>query len=170
MNKHFSMLARYNGWANSRLYAHAHTVSDEAYRRDVGVYFKSLHATLNHILVADRIWMRRLTGTGEQPKALNAVLFDDLASLSRARVVEDQRIDDFVAGLKADDIEREVDFKSMKGIEQRQPVREILAHVFNHQAHHRGQAHAILTRLGIAEPDSLDLFMMLQLEKNAAKS
>ena len=170
MKSHFSMLARYNAWANARLYAHASSLSDEAYRRDVGAYFKSLHATLTHILVADRIWLHRLTGTGERPKALNAILFEDLASLRAARVAEDRRIADFVDGLAPDDIQRELTFQSLKGAPHSQPIGEILAHVFNHQTHHRGQAHAILTQVGVAEPDSLDLFMMLQLEKRSAKS
>lgn len=169
MKSHFSMLARYNTWANSRLYAHASSLPDEAYRRDVGVYFKSLHATLNHVLVADRIWMHRLTGAGERPNALNAILFEDLASLRAARVAEDQRLADFVARLAPSDLDRVLAFQNLKGTPQRQAIGEILAHVFNHQTHHRGQAHAILTLVGLAEPDSLDLFMMLQLEKKAAK-
>lgn len=169
MKSHFVTLARYNGWANSRLYAHASTLPDEAYRRDVGAYFKSLHATLNHLLVADRIWMRRLSGTGDHPSTLSAILFEDFASLRAARVVEDQRIVDFVAKLEPAAIERELAFESLKGLALRQPVSEILAHLFNHQTHHRGQAHAILTQLGVSEPDSLDLFMMLQLEKGAPR-
>jgi uncharacterized damage-inducible protein DinB len=169
MKSHFTTLARYNAWANSRLYAHASTLPDEAYRRDVGAYFKSLHATLNHVLVADRIWMRRLSATGDHPTALDAILFDDFASLRAARVVEDQRIADFVTELEPVAFERELAFESLKGVPLRQPVSEILAHLFNHQTHHRGQAHAILTQLGISEPDSLDLFMMLQLEKSAPR-
>jgi uncharacterized damage-inducible protein DinB len=168
MKSHFSMLARYNFWANSRLYAHASTLPDEAYRRDVGVYFRSLHATLNHLLVSDRIWMRRLSGTGDHPNTLDAILFEDFASLRAARVAEDQRIVAFIEGLGASDIERELSFESLKGIPLRQPIGEILAHLFNHQTHHRGQAHAALTRVGVAEPDSLDLLMMLHLEKNSS--
>ena len=137
MKSHFTMLARYNAWANSRLYAHAGALPDEGYRRDVGAYFKSLHATLNHVLVADRIWMRRLSGTGDHPRSLNAILFEDFASLRAARVVEDQRIVDFVAGLEPSDIERELEFENLKGVPQRQPIAALLAHLFNHQTHHR---------------------------------
>lgn len=169
MKSHFSMLARYNTWANSRVYAHANALPSDAYHRDVGAYFKSLHATLNHLLVADRIWLRRLTGSGEHPNALNAILFDDLASLRAARVAEDQRLVDFVEALGPADIERELQFHSLTGVALRQPLGEILAHMFNHQTHHRGQAHAILTQVGVEEPDSLDLLMMLHLEKNDAK-
>jgi uncharacterized damage-inducible protein DinB len=58
----FNMLAAYNGWANRRLYAAAAELPDEAYRADRGAFFKSVHGTLNHLLVADRIWMKRFTG------------------------------------------------------------------------------------------------------------
>ena len=67
MKEHFEMLARYNQWANARLYGMAAALPDEAYRRNVGAYFGSLQGTLNHILTADRVWMRRLTGEGTHP-------------------------------------------------------------------------------------------------------
>lgn len=101
MSSHFATMAEYNGWANVRLYRMARQLTDEQYRRDVGVYFKSLHGTLNHLLAADRIWMHRLTGVGDHPNKLNAILFDDLPSLSVAREQEDHRIVRFVEGLSA---------------------------------------------------------------------
>ena len=76
MKPHFAMMARYNAWANARLYAEARGLSDESYRKDVGAYFRSLHGTLNHLLVTDRIWMRRFTGEGEHPAQLNAIMFE----------------------------------------------------------------------------------------------
>ena len=83
MKPRFLMMARYNAWANLRLYKMAGALPEELYRREVGVYFKSLHGTLNHLLVTDRIWMRRLTGEGSHPNKLNAIAFDDFASLQR---------------------------------------------------------------------------------------
>jgi uncharacterized damage-inducible protein DinB len=160
MKAHFSMLARYNAWANARLYKIASALPDEAYRRNVGAYFKSMHGTLNHLLVADRIWMRRLTGEGDHPATLGALISDDFDSLQTARNAEDARITRFVDGLQESDIEKPLDYQTLNGTPQRQPVHEILAHLFNHQTHHRGQAHAILTILGIAEPDPLDLLIM----------
>jgi uncharacterized damage-inducible protein DinB len=68
MKPHFLVMARYNAWANVRLYKMAGALPEELYRREVGVYFKSLHGTLNHLLVTDRIWMRRLTGEGSHPQ------------------------------------------------------------------------------------------------------
>lgn len=81
MKSHFEMMASYNEWANVRLFRSAETLDEVLYRKEVGAYFRSLHGTLNHLLVSDRIWMRRLSGTGEHPAKLNAILFHDLPSL-----------------------------------------------------------------------------------------
>jgi uncharacterized damage-inducible protein DinB len=160
MKPHFLMMARYNAWANLRLYKMAGALPEELYRREVGVYFKSLHGTLNHLLVTDRIWMRRLTGEGSHPNKLNAIAFDDFASLQAARTSEDLRIVNYTENLQEADIEKELDYTTLNGTPQRQPICEILAHWFNHQTHHRGQAHAILTLVGVTEPDPLDLLVM----------
>lgn len=154
------MMAEYNAWANARLYTMASRLPDEMYRRDVGAFFKSLHGTLNHILCADLIWMRRLTGVGEHPTKLDAIVFDDFASLSAAREKEDQRIIDYVESLSDAQLEEIWAYQTLNGTAQRQRRREILAHLFNHQTHHRGQAHTILTLLGVREPDGLDLLLM----------
>jgi uncharacterized damage-inducible protein DinB len=160
MKTHFVMMAQYNAWANTRLFRMAGALPDESYRKNVGTYFKSLHGTLNHLLVADRIWMRRLTGVGEHPDKLNAILFDDLPSLHAARLSEDRRILEFVQELPEPAFEEMWDYRTLNGTSQRQRRREILAHLFNHETHHRGQSHAILTLLGVTEPDPLDLLIM----------
>jgi len=159
---HFATLAKYNKWANTRLYRMAGALPDEAYRRHVGAYFGSLHGTLNHLLTADRIWMRRLTGVGEHPVKLNATVCADLQSLRAAREAEDERIVDFVDGLEEGRFAQQCDYQTLNGTPQRQPMGEILAHLFNHQTHHRGQAHMILTVLGVAEPDPLDMLIMFR--------
>jgi uncharacterized damage-inducible protein DinB len=167
MQQHFLMMADYNAWANGRLYRMARQLPEALYRREVGAYFKSLHGTLNHILVADLIWMWRLTGVGEHPPRLNAIVCDNLADLSTMRAREDQRIIDYVKGLSASQLDEFWEYRTLDGAPQRQRRRETLAHIFNHQTHHRGQAHAIVTMLGVAEPDSLDL-LTLQRERRAA--
>jgi len=156
---HFVTMANYNAWANARIYRAAAALPDELYRKDVGAFFKSLHGTFNHLLVADRIWMWRLTRTGSHPQELNATLFEDLPSLLAARQSEDARITEFVESLDAEGFEEMWDYKTLSGVPQRQRRREILAHFFNHQTHHRGQAHTILTILGVA-PDPLDMVLM----------
>ena len=104
--------------------------------------------------------MRRLTGEGSHPNKLNAIAFDDFASLQAARTSEDLRIVNYTENLQEADIEKELDYTTLNGTPQRQPICEILAHWFNHQTHHRGQAHAILTLVGVTEPDPLDLLVM----------
>ena len=88
----FQQLAAYNRWANARLYGAALQLSDVSYRLNTGVFFGSLHGTLNHLLLTDRLWLKRLTGQGDHPDRLNAVLYNDRADLNRARVTEDKRL------------------------------------------------------------------------------
>ena len=111
--------------------------------------------------------MRRMTGTGEAPDRLDAILFEDLGELRAAREREDERIIGHVSGLSAAGLDAELDYTTTKGEPRRQPRWEALAHLFNHQTHHRGQAHAILTRLGVAEPPPLDLLVM---QREAARA
>jgi uncharacterized damage-inducible protein DinB len=96
---HYRMFGRYNVWANSRLYDAAARLSTEQYRVDRGAFFKSVHGTLNHLLVTDRIWMQRFTGEGDAPNRLDAILFEGFDDLRAARAAEDRRIVDFVDGL-----------------------------------------------------------------------
>jgi len=162
MKAHFELLARYNQWANARLYRMAGQLPDEAYRKDVGVYFGSLLGTLNHLLTADRIWMRRLTNTGEHPRSLNAIVFDDYPSLLKAREAEDERILAYVRGLSDAAVTGNLEYRTLNGAPLSTPICGVLAHLFNHQTHHRGQAHAVLTVLGVKEPEPLDLLIMLR--------
>jgi uncharacterized damage-inducible protein DinB len=154
----FRQLARYNQWANARLYEAALRMPDERYRTEVGVFFRSLHGTLNHLLVADRIWLRRLTGSGDQPRSLDAILFEDRERLAAARSVEDKRIIAMVEGYDDTTVERPLSYQTLSGDPQEQVVADILRHLFNHQTHHRGQAHACISVLGEAPP-ALDLLL-----------
>jgi uncharacterized damage-inducible protein DinB len=153
------MLARYNGWANERLYGAAARLSDGDYRADRGAFFKSLHGTLNHLLVTDRIWMKRFTGEGDAPTRLDAILFEQLADLREARRAEDARIEAFVAGLSEDALAGAIRYRTISNpADIEQPLLPALVHVFNHQTHHRGQAHAILTGL-VGDAPSFDLIL-----------
>jgi uncharacterized damage-inducible protein DinB len=159
MNPHFTMLAGYNAWANGRLYEAAAKLPDAEYRADRGAFFKSVHGTLNHLLVTDRIWMRRLTGTGEAPDRLDAILFENLGDLRAAREREDARIAAYVEGLSEADLAGPVRYRALSNPQEfSQPRASVLLHVFNHQTHHRGQVHCLLTGLG-GEAPSLDLIL-----------
>jgi len=159
MKPHFQMMAAYNQWANERLYAAAQTLSDAEYRADRGAFFGSVHRTLNHILVGDRIWMYRFTGEGETYTELDIVPFDDTRHLGAARKAEDERIISWVDGLSEDRLAGTFSYRTISNPSDRtQPLSPALAHFFNHQTHHRGQVHALLSGFGI-DPPSLDLIM-----------
>jgi uncharacterized damage-inducible protein DinB len=155
------MFAGYNAWYNARLYAAAAAVSDADYRAERGAFFKSLHGTLNHLLVGDRIWMQRFTGQGEVPKSLDAILHDDFSALRAARAAEDAKISRYVAGLTDADLAGPIRYRTFvnpASIEQ--TLAPALDHFFNHQTHHRGQAHALLCAvIGNAATPSFDLII-----------
>ena len=155
----FKQLAAYNAWANARLYEAAITLPEDLYRTDVGVFFLSLHGTLNHLLLTERIWLTRLTGVGEQPKRLDEILYEDRFDLARARLTEDARLKALVDGYDESALARPLAYKTTSGTPQEQPVSDILFHLFNHQTHHRGHAHACLSIATKAEPPPLDLVM-----------
>ncbi len=155
LKERFDELATYNRWANRRVYDDAATLPDDVRKRPIGLFFSSIHGTLNHMLVADYIWMRRFTGEGPQPERLNQILHDDFAALRVAREAEDERIFRFVTTVP--DFRREIAYQNSSGRTFRQGLAPALNHFFNHQAHHRGQIHAGMTIVGIREPASLDL-------------
>ena len=161
MKAHFSMFARYNRWANERLYAAARTLPDADYRADRGAFFGSLHRTLNHLVVTDRVWMRRFTGSGPIQTKLDEILFDDLDALEAERRAEDGRIIAFVDDLDDDDIAGTFSYRTIVNPQDiTQPLAPALAHFFNHQTHHRGQAHCLVTEIaGNDAMPSLDLIM-----------
>ncbi|UVK41699.1 DinB family protein [Mesorhizobium sp. AR10] len=149
MKQHFMMFAAYNQWANGRIYDAAADLNDEEFNRNVGAFFGSMMGTLNHLLTADRIWMKRFTGEGDAPASLDAIMHRALPVLRMARESEDRRIIDWVGGLSDKALSGRFTYMTisdMRTVSQR--LAPALDHVFNHQTHHRGQAHAILTILG----------------------
>jgi len=154
----FQQLAAYNRWANACLYAAALAMPDAAYRQPTGVFFGSLHGTLNHLLLTDRLWLKRLTGEGNHPNKLDTILYDDRIELTRARIVEDERLIAVVEQYDDAALARPVVYSTTSGARQQQVLADILSHLFNHQTHHRGHAHACCSIVGIAPP-ALDLLV-----------
>jgi len=170
MTERYCMFAAYNAWANERLYDAASKLSDVDYHADRGAFFKSLHGTLNHLLVADRIWMRRFTGSGDAPDRLDAILYEDIGELREARRTEDLRISRFVDGLDEAALAGPLSFISyrtvIKPTTYSQPLTSALDHFFNHQTHHRGQVHCLLT--GIGGRDAAPSVDLLQFQRDTA--
>ena len=168
LKPHFMMFARYNQWANGRLFDAAAELSDDDYRRDRGAFFKSVHGTLNHLLTTDLIWLRRLTGVGEAPDRLDAILFERLPDLRAAREVQDRRLRTWIESLDPsafDGIFRYSRVSTPEVFEQK--LAPALFHLFNHQTHHRGQAHALLTA-AVSRAPELDLVYFQRLSESGA--
>ena len=149
MKAHWTMLAAYNAWANARLYDAVAALPAGSFEAEGGAFFGSLRGTLNHLLVTDRIWMKRFTGVGDAPDRLDAILFEALEPLRAARAAGDRRIVEWVEALTEQDLAGVFRYRRVTTPDLiEQPRAEALAHLFNHQTHHRGQAHALVTRFG----------------------
>ena len=159
MKPHFAMMAGYNAWCNERIYDAAAQLSDADYRADRGAFFRSVHGTLNHLLVTDRIWLKRFSGQGEAPNRLDVILFENLPELRAAREREDERIVAYIESLSESDLAGRVRYRTITNpAEIEQPLAPALTHFFNHHTHHRGQLHCLMTGFGLEAP-SLDLIL-----------
>jgi uncharacterized damage-inducible protein DinB len=149
MKSRYTMFAGYNAWANHRLYDAAAQLGDADYRADRGAFFKSMHGTLNHLLTADRVWMHRFTGDGPSPERLDMINHERLADLRAAREAEDRRIAAYIDSLDEQRLAGSIRYRRVTTPEEFvQPLMPALDHFFNHQTHHRGQAHSILCSFG----------------------
>jgi uncharacterized damage-inducible protein DinB len=143
-------LAAYNRWMNGRLYGVCAQLSDEARKRDRGAFFRSIHGTLNHLLLADRLWMSRFTGSLFSVDSLDQELFAAFDELSAARAETDARIEAWAAELTDRQLGGVLEFTSMVDTKPRRlPMSLAVAHLFNHQTHHRGQLTTLLSQLGM---------------------
>lgn len=164
MKAHFERMARYNRWANRRLYGAVAQLEPEEMQAVRSGFFPSILKTLNHMVVTDRIWLGRFTGRPSAHTQLNEAPYDEFAPLTAAREAEDQRIIAFFKELPQNRIDSVLDYKNMAGEPKSSELLPLLAHFFNHQAHHRGQAHAMLSSTRVAPP-SLDLVYFIYEDK-----
>ncbi len=161
MLAHFPLMARFNAWVNGRLYDCVDRLSGEDYRADRGAFFGSVHATLNHLLLVDRLWTKRIQGVEHGFSSLDQILYDDFGSLRAAREEEDRRLISLVDGLDPESLDKPVRYRRMiGGGEEEARTGHILLTLFNHQTHHRGQVHCLLTQAGIVPP-ALDVVFFL---------
>ena len=157
---HFRKLGRYNRLANERLYDACRALTDEERKQPRGAFFGSIHGTLNHILVGDRIWMTRFEGGEASSTNLDAILHQDFGALREACAVEDARIEAWVAALEAETLRGDIAYVNNEGRRFNDPVAILLAHFFNHQTHHRGQVTAMLAETDAPYP-VLDMHRVL---------
>ena len=162
---HFATLARYNAWATQRLLDAVAAVNDPDYRRDTGLFFKSIHGTLNHLLVGEHLlWFRRFA-EGVAPKVgLDEEVEPDRARLAERLLQGAARWQPLIEGWPVERFDGVLSYTTMRGQLATLPFAATLTHVFNHGTHHRGQITAAFTRLGQPFPE-LDLVYMLQQEQ-----
>ena len=156
----FRMLARYNRIANERLYETCGQLDPVEYRRERKGSFGSIHKLLNHLLLGDRIWMSRFEGSGNTTPPLNSVLFDTFPELRSARAAQDEEIEAFFAKVDADFLERRLPYVNNQGKDYVETVPVAVLHFFNHQTHHRGQVHVMISQTDV-KPPSLDMHRIL---------
>lgn len=165
MKNYLASLARYNAWANRRLYAAVGELDAAEIAAPRIGFFPSLLKTLNHIIVADRIWLSRLTAVPDPAmKALDQIVEVDFPGLTQTRALIDERILSFVNDLDPMRLGEVLRYKTTAGIPHETPVNLVLGHMFNHQTHHRGQAHGMLSGTKVPPP-SLDLIAFLREEQ-----
>ena len=157
-------MARYNSWQNGSLFGAADGLNDKERDRNRGAFFGSIRGTLNHLYWADRLWMSRFTSAIAEPP-LSAIagsvdIFSDWPSLVEERKALDGDIIDWAGSLTEDYLDQPfLHYKDTLGHQGKRPLALCVVHMFNHQTHHRGQVHAMLTAAG-AEPDDTDLTIM----------
>jgi len=155
-----ALLATYNAWMNERLYAIAARLPPDQLNRDRGAFFGSIFGTLNHIAVADTIWLRRFSTLSMQsavlarvaelpvPTALDAPLFTELSGLAGYRKKLDDLICLWAEALAEEDLLRPLRYASMQGSPANKRLGDVILHFFNHQTHHRGQVTTLLSQAG----------------------
>lgn len=161
------LMARYNCWQNESLYEAADALDDTQRTKDCGAFFGSVHSTLAHILWADRVWMNRFSGTpatGPEDNQGKGVAYSHWQVLKADRAAFDKTILSWASELDEAWLKEELTWWNTSGTRKSNlPGWKLVAHFFNHQTHHRGQAHALLTAFGKA-PEATDLLVMARRE------
>ena len=163
MLDHLRRMALYNRWANERLYAACARLPAEEYHRPRPAFFGSLHGTLSHVVVADRLWLARLLGQPSPGHRLDDQPYGDLSTLRQAREIEDGRLIEALDDTVETDVGRIVSYRTATAPQKEAstPLHLCWLHMFNHQTHHRGQAHDQLSQTAVPPP-SLDLIYWLR--------
>jgi uncharacterized damage-inducible protein DinB len=156
MDSLYAAMAEYNHWMNQKLYAICAQIPDEKRKEDLGAFFHSIHGTLNHILVGDRVWLGRFT---HQPliAKLDQALYEDFEQLRQERETTDRAIREWVNQLSPEWLNAPFTYTSIVSPKTyTKPTWLLVTHLFNHQTHHRGQLTTLLSQLGY-DPGVTDL-------------
>ncbi|TDY72858.1 putative damage-inducible protein DinB [Leptospira meyeri] len=151
----------YHIWATNLLYDSIDTLSEEDYKKDIGLFFNSIHGTLNHLLLVEKVWYSRLIREVYVPSSLAEELEPDRQTLKSRMIQSLERWDSFLADLDNSIWETIFRYKTMRGFETELIFCDVVQHNFNHRTHHRGQITAAITQLGGKSPE-IDYVYYLQ--------
>ncbi len=162
---YFCTLARYNVWATRCLLDAVAALPEADYRRDAGLFFHSIHGTLNHLVGGEHLlWYPRFAD-GTSPRVdYSREVEADRHALAQRLLAGAARWQPLIETWPAERFGGTLDYVTVRGVAVSLPFAATLAHVFNHGTHHRGQVTAALTALGQPCPE-LDLVYMLQQEQ-----
>ncbi|MGB3655991.1 MAG: DinB family protein [Rivularia sp. (in: cyanobacteria)] len=163
IKQHFSTLTQYHFWAFSRLYEYLESVSEADYRRECSLFFKSIHGTLNHSLLADKIWYGRCISQPFTVSGLDEELCSDRKQLETEINNQSVKWNEFLMQIDADKLGNLIEYQTTEGSNKTLQLANILSHVVNHGTHHRGQVSAALTQFGYSAPEiDLPFFIAAQ--------
>ena len=158
----YLIMARYNRWMNQRLYAACEALPDAQRKADQGAFFKSIHHTLTHLVLADKMWLTRFAKQGVEFAALlpellalpegsdyTSNLHPDWADLKQTRDALDAAMEQWLASMPPEFLSSTMRYANTKGVQRTHPAWQALTHFFNHQTHHRGQVTTLLTQAGV---------------------
>ena len=159
--KYVTSFAHYNEWQNNNIIEAADKLDDEQRQKDEGAFFGSIQGTLSHLLWADSIWLDRLTHTPYQASPIDdsGLVWRDWGQYKIARKAMDQRLIRWAETVTNNWLSGTLTYTTARGIEVTKPIDLLVAHIFNHQTHHRGQVHCLLTQFGVATKDT-DLLLL----------
>jgi uncharacterized damage-inducible protein DinB len=161
-----AQMARYHGWATERLLSSIDLLPEDVYRQTCGLFFQSIHGTLNHLLLTDsEIWYPRFTGGRTTSLALDAEFESDRAVLASRLIVATSLWAGYVESLSDIALAGDLHFTMTTGARRTLPMSAALLHVFNHATHHRGQITAAISMLGF-EYQPLDLPYLIFSERH----
>lgn len=181
LHRNFQNLAAYNLWMNERIYSAAERLPASIRTQDQKAFFGSIHATLNHILWGDKIWLGRflrggysfdilteetVAGVEGQSSNHRHEIEDNFDRLKEERMKVDRDLLRWIGeGFTESDFVKNLEYQNTKGAAQSSPIFSVLTHLFNHQTHHRGQVTTLLFQNGI-DPGATDLIYYLRLNSN----
>jgi uncharacterized damage-inducible protein DinB len=174
---HVRLLARYNQWMNGKLYVACRGLSEESLQRDRKAFFASISGTLNHLLVADVLWLKRFhfhprgfislqaVTALANPVSLDQIMAPSLPEWQAMR----ERLDEMIMNWSSEMVEQDLDvvleYRSMSGEARENTFGDLVLHLFNHQTHHRGQVTTLLSQEGV-DVGSTDLLALMSSERS----